>query len=249
MDELELLVNLHLPQRRQGPGGPAQTTRAIELAGIASRPNLKVADIGCGTGASTLQLARQLDTQVTAVDFLPAFIEELKVRAAAENLAGKINSLCCSMDDLPFAPEEYDVLWAEGAIYNMGFEKGLQYWHQFLKPGGMLVVSEITWTSASRPDELQQFWDEAYPGIDTAGAKFDILERSGYSPRGYFVLPEECWLSNYYRPLQASFAEFLSRNNNSQAARDLIAAEEQEIALYEQFKSFYSYGVYVASRL
>ncbi len=248
MDELELLVDLHLPQLRQGPGGHEQTARAIELAEISPSTELKIADIGCGTGASTLQLARQLNTRVTAVDFLPAFIDELKIRASAENLAEKIQPVCCSMDDLPFAPEEYDVLWSEGAIYNMGFEKGVQYWRQFLKPGGVLVASELTWTSASRPPRLQKFWDEAYPETDTAAAKLGVLERNGYSPRGYFVLPEKCWLGNYYRPLQASFADFLARHNNSQTAQDLVAAEEQEIALYEEFKSFYSYGMYVAIR-
>ena len=39
---------------------------------------LKIADIGCGTGASTLLLARSLDAQITAVDFLHDFLEVLE---------------------------------------------------------------------------------------------------------------------------------------------------------------------------
>ena len=39
------------------------------------------------------------------------------------------------MDALPFSPGEFDVIWAEGSIYNIGFERGLREWRQYLKPG------------------------------------------------------------------------------------------------------------------
>ena len=38
-------------------------------------------------------------------------------------LSEKVTTLCCSMDNLPFGDEEYDVIWSEGAIYNVGFEE------------------------------------------------------------------------------------------------------------------------------
>jgi len=37
------------------------------------------------------------------------------------------------MDDLPFQDEELDLIWSEGAIYNIGFERGLIEWRKFLK--------------------------------------------------------------------------------------------------------------------
>ena len=68
-------------------------------------------------------------------------------------LSEKITTLCCSMDNLPFGDEEYDVIWSEGAIYNIGFERGVIDWNRYLKVGGLLVVSEITWiTTAARPN-------------------------------------------------------------------------------------------------
>jgi acyl-homoserine lactone acylase PvdQ len=76
-----------------------------------------------------------------------------------------------------------------------------------------------------------------------------ILEENGYSPIGYFVLPEHCWLDNYYRPLQDSFKAFLERNGKSQAARAIIEAESRERELYEKYKSYYSYGFYMAKKL
>ena len=63
------------------------------------------------------------------------------------------------------------------------------------------------------------------------------------------MLPEHCWLDQYYRPMQARFEGFLNRHGNSDEAHAIVAVEQQEIALYEQYKEHVSYGVYVAKKL
>ena len=131
----------------------------------------------------------------------------------------------------------------------MGFEAGVSAWRRFLKPGGKLIVSEITWLSATRPPELQSHWEPEYPEIDVASAKIGLLERHGYSPEAYFVLPVHCWLENYYRPIQSRFDAFLERHGHSDQAKAIVDAERQEIALYERFRDYYSYGVYVAKKV
>ena len=249
MDDYQLLVDLHKRAKRQGPGGEAETRKAIDLAMLDPSAPLKVADIGCGTGASTIQLARLLNAKITAIDFWADFIEALKENAENEGLSNKINPLVGSMENLPFEDEEYDVIWSEGAIYIIGFETGINEWRRFLKPGGMLVVSEITWITSERPFEIQKYWQAEYPEIDIASSKINILEKSGYSPVAYFVLPERCWLENYYRPMQSSFAEFLARHSYSEKAQAIVEAENKEIALYEKYRAHYSYGVYVARKL
>ena len=247
-DDLALLVDLHREAERQGPGSDVATLRAMELAGLSESNSLKIADVGCGTGASALLLAEHLDAEITAVDFLPEFIEQLGQRAERLGLSSRITPLTGSMDKLPFNEGAFDVVWSEGAIYNIGFERGAREWARFLKPGGVLVVSEITWTTRLQPDELRQYWDAAYPEIDTASSKIAILENCGYSPLGYFTLSAECWLENYYHPLQENFDAFLDRNGNSEAARAIVAAERGEIALYEQYREYYSYGMYIAQK-
>lgn len=248
MDEYDLLIDLHREGRRQGPGGDAETELAVQLARLDRAAPLRVADIGCGTGASTLVLARLLNAQITAVDFLQAFLDVLDARAEGAGVADKISTLACSMDKLPFADEELDVIWSEGAIYNVGFENGVAGWRRYLKPGGLLVASEITWLTDVRPRKLQEHWEREYPEIATASAKIAVLEKHGYAPVGYFVLPESCWLDEYYRPMQARFEGFLKRNGNSEEARRLVAAEEAEIELYEAHKACFGYGVYVARK-
>lgn len=248
MDDLKLLIDLHEGGARQGPGGDKETCLAIDMSGLRGTPNLKIADIGCGTGASTLVLAQQLDAQITAVDFLPEFLKVLDESSRRLGLADRITTLAQSMEELPFGEAELDAIWAEGAIYNMGFEAGVIAWRSFLRPGGILAVSEITWLTNTRPDELQAHWDAEYPEIDTASGKIAILERHGFSPIGYFPLPEHCWIDNYYQPMRNRFEGFLSAHNHSTAAKAIVQAEETEIALYERNRDFVSYGFYIARK-
>ena len=248
MDELELLLDLHRDAARQGPGGEDETRLSVTLSGLRGSKDLKIADIGCGSGASTLILAQELDAHVTAVDFLPEFLGELEMAAARASLGDRIKTVAASMEELHFEERSLDAIWSEGAIYNMGFANGVATWRRFLKPGGVLAVSELTWLTQSRPADLEQHWRKEYPEVDTAPAKMAVLQTNGFSPIGYFVLPGRCWLDNYYRPMQARFAEFLARNGNSGAARAIVAAEENEIALYERYADFISYGYYIARR-
>lgn len=248
MEDYQLLIDLHKSANRQGPGGDAESEKALSLAMIDRAVPLKIADIGCGTGASTLLLARLLNAHITAVDFLQDFLDVLENRAENMGLSEKVTTLCCSMDNLPFQDEQYDVIWSEGAIYNIGFEKGVTDWNRYLKVGGRLVVSEITWITGSRPSELQKHWDDEYPEIDVASSKISVLEKNGYSPIGYFILPEHCWLDNYYQPMQNSFDDFIERNGNSEKARAIVEAENKEIELYKKYKEYYSYGAYIARK-
>jgi SAM-dependent methyltransferase len=248
MNDLQLLVDLHLEADRQGPGGGAETHRAIELSGLRNGHGLEIADIGCGTGASTLVLARELDARISAIDFLPEFLAVLEARAIQAGVAERITTVNASMDSLPVTAGTLDAIWSEGAIYNIGFEKGVQDWRRFLKPDGILAVSELTWLTNSRPAELELHWRSQYAEVDTASSKMAVLERSGYTPLGYFVLPEQCWLDAYYRPMQKRFAAFLKAHDSSASAKAIIAAEEREMDLYERYRRYIGYGYYVAQR-
>jgi cyclopropane fatty-acyl-phospholipid synthase-like methyltransferase len=249
MVQLELLVDLHVRNRRQGPGADEETIRALELARIPRNRNLTVADIGCGTGASSLVLARELEVDVLAVDLFPRFLTELESRASAAGLCGRISTLAASMDALPFETEQWDVIWSEGAIYNLGFERGINMMRSFLKQGGILALSEITWLTQNRPEEIAEHWVQEYPEIATSAQKMAQLERAGYTPLGYFVLPPSCWIKNYYEPLEASHEAFLKDHHHSRAAQAVVDEGRREFELYRRYANFFSYGFYIAKRL
>ncbi|OQX29479.1 MAG: SAM-dependent methyltransferase [Spirochaeta sp. LUC14_002_19_P3] len=245
----KLLIDLHKGSQRQGPGGNEQTKQALQLAGLmGSAQPLTIADIGCGTGASTLMLAENLNATITAVDLFQDFLDILDANAQKWGIADKITTLAVSMEELPFEAGSLDVFWAEGAIYNMGFAKGLEYFKCFLKPGGILAVSEITWLTGERPAEIQRYWDAEYPEIATASEKIKILEEKGYVLKGYFPLPESSWMDNYYTPLENTFDGFIAKHNSNDA-RAIVEAEKTEIALYKKYKAYYSYGFYTALKI
>jgi SAM-dependent methyltransferase len=248
VDDLQLIIDLHLDAERQGPGSDSASRTALELAGLDRSRRLRIADIGCGTGSSARFLARELNAHVSAVDFLPAFIRKLAQRVDDAGLSESIAPVVASMASLPFPDATFDAIWSEGAVYNMGLEAGVSQWRRMLKPGGLLCVSELTWLTAERPPELQAFWSEAYPEVDTASAKSAVLERHGYSPIGYFVLPEDCWIENYYEPMRARFDAFVKRNDGERA-QAIVEQEQREIALYEKYRAYYGYGFYIAKRM
>lgn len=252
MDEstlFALMVDLHRDGERQGPGGKEQTLLALKLSGIDPESALEVADIGCGTGASTLVLAGKLQkAKISAVDLFPELLTVLSSRAREAGLSDRIMPREASMESLPFDDESLDLIWSEGAIYNMGFSKGVQVWRRFLRSGGILAVSEITWLRPDPPDDIKAFWETEYPEIASASEKVAVLERAGYDMLGYFVLPPTCWIDNYYQPTKARMNAFLQRHAGQPEANELVEMERREAAMYERCQRVYSYGFYVVRK-
>jgi len=249
MTELELLVDFHKDAERQGPGSEADTLKALSFIDLDQDQPLKVADIGCGSGAQTITLAQQLKGHITAVDLFPEFLSKLAEKAKALGLQDQITTLEKSMDQLPFGQDEFDIVWSEGAAYIMGFEAAIQTWRDYLKTGGYLAVSEITWITHNRPKEIQSYWESQYAEIGTASHKIQQLEEHGYSPVGYFFLPQTSWLDHYYHPIEARFDDFLARHQHHELAQDIVKRERAEIEQYNAYKDYWSYGFYVARKV
>ena len=247
--ELQLLIDLHLGGERQGPGSTAHTLRALDAVALDRNKTWQVADIGCGTGSQTMVLANYQPSHITAVDFLPEFLQELEVRAGKLSLKSRIETLAASMDLLPFAAAALDLIWSEGAIYNMGFQNGLRTWRNFLKVGGFIGLSEIVWLRNDPPETLQQYWNHEYPEMGTVADKLRILEEEGFSPQLYFPLDEDAWMEHYYWPIQERLPAFLERHQGVELAREIVQREREEIHLYQSNKAFYSYGFFVAQRV
>lgn len=247
--EFALLIDLHKDGERQGPGSDAATRKALSLVGYPEDASLRVADIGCGTGAQTLVLAEHPGMQITAVDLFPEFLETLEEKARSKGVAHRITTRVQSMEALGFSEGELDLIWSEGAIYNIGFEEGIRAWKRFLKPGGFLAVSEISWITGARPEAIEAYWKSEYPQIDTVSGNIALLEKNGYLPWAHFILPPACWTDTYYCPMKSRFGAFLQRHGGSEQARRIVEGEEKEIALYEQYGAYYSYGFYIARKV
>lgn len=245
-ETLDLIIDLHLDGERQGPGSVADTRLALALCRLDPARPLAVADMGCGTGASALILAQQINAHITAVDLAQPFLDRLMTRAQSAGVSDKITASCAPMEDLPFEPGSLDLIWSEGAIYNMGFAAGLEAWRPFLKPDGVIAVSEITWLGETRPAALTEFWEAKYPEITTLVGNVAKLAGAGFQVTGYFPLPVEAWTTHYYDPLLSRLDAFLSRHGHSACAQSIVADTRSEIDLHQQYSQHFSYGFYIA---
>ncbi len=233
---------------RQGPGSPEVTVKALgfidHLAG-----DSKIADIGCGTGGQTMVLAEHTTGQITGIDLFPVFIDLFNQNVRRNNFQKRVSGIVGSMENLPFQNEALDLIWSEGAIYNIGFKRGLKEWKQFLKPGGYLAVTEASWFTDERPDEITAFWRDAYPEIDTIPNKIWIMQKTGYIPVASFILPENCWTEHFYDHQTEAQKKFLDKYKGNQTAEELVANQRHEAQLYARYKAFYGYVFYIGKKV
>lgn len=233
---------------RQGPGSVEVTLKALSFIDNLSSGSI-IADIGCGTGGQTLVLAQHAPGKVTGIDLFPGFIDLFNLNAMKMHLNERVKGLVGSMDNLPFRGEELDLIWSEGAIYNIGFERGLREWRNYLKKGGYIAVSEASWFTSERPDEIDRFWKEVYPEMDTIPNKVSQLQNAGYIPVATFILPENCWTDHFYTPQAALQKEFLAKYHGNKTAEEFIANERREAGLYSKYKEYYGYVFYIGRKL
>ena len=141
---------------RQGPGDTASTRRALGLVpGVG--PRTRVLDLGCGTGAQSLVLAHSSPACIVAVDNHPPFIDALNREARRLDIADRLEARVADMRSLDFADGSFDLIWCEGAIYNVGVEAGLRDWRRLLRRNGHVALTEACWRKPDPPAECAAF--------------------------------------------------------------------------------------------
>jgi SAM-dependent methyltransferase len=225
---------------RQGPGDAASTLRALAMVpGIG--PGTRVLDLGCGTGMQTCVLAGHTRARFLAIDSHPPFVQELNRRAHALGLADRLEARVGDMRHLDLAPGSFDLIWSEGAIHSMGFERGLRAWRPLLAPGGHVAVTEVCWMRPDPPAQCAAFWAEEYPAICDVRALLAVVDDSGYETVGHFTLPPSAWWDDYYQPLQRNLDEFRVRHGDETEALTLASQVQREIDIWRKYSEFYSY--------
>jgi len=245
--DFNLICEYFSSMKRQGPGSTESTIKALSFIDSLTESS-KIADLGCGTGEQSMVLAQHTPCQITGIDIFSQFIDLYNRNAAKINVEQRVKGITGSMDNLFFGEEELDIIWSEGSIYNIGFINGINYWKIFLKEGGYLAISEASWFTEERPDEINEFWLEAYPEIDTIPNKIMQLQHAGYTPIAHFILPENCWIENFYILQEKAQQSFLAKYPNNEAALKLIEYQKNEAVLYNKYKKFYGYVFYIAKK-
>lgn len=245
---MDIFWELHSDLPREGPGDSASTARAYTaIADLPARP--KILDIGCGPGMQTLDLARLSGGEIIAIDFHQPFLDELVRRAKEARVEKHIQARKLSMFEMEFTPEQFDLVWSEGAIYIMGFEQGFEACRPFLKPGGYMVVTEASWFQPDAPQEVFDFWKAAYPGMGTVAENIQRIERQGYRLVEHFHLPDSSWWEGYYNPLAERIAMLRKKYEGNAEAQNQLDEECAEIELFRKYSRYYGYEFYVAQKL
>ena len=246
--DFNLICEYFLNTERQGPGSPEVTLKALGFIDNLTDQSL-IADLGCGTGGQTMVLAQHAPGHITGLDFFPGFIDRFNSNARGLNLQDRVKGIVGSMDNLPFGEGELDLIWSEGAIYNIGFERGLNEWRRYLKPGGYIAVSESSWFTDERPAEINDFWVNAYPEIDTIPNQVAKIHKAGYLPVATFILPENCWTEHYFAAKIEAQKIFLHKYAGNKVAEEFSSLQFDEEELYSKYKAFYGYTFFIAKKI
>lgn len=89
METLDLIIDFHKNNPRQGPGSQQSTIKALQFLPQLT-PQAQLLDVGCGTGAQTMVLSEQTPAHITAVDSSKEFLSILKHKALQQGITNRL---------------------------------------------------------------------------------------------------------------------------------------------------------------
>ncbi|MGB7296785.1 MAG: class I SAM-dependent methyltransferase [Candidatus Aminicenantales bacterium] len=170
----------------------------------------RILDIGCGSGVPTMELARLSGGYVIGLDIDAALVERLKKKIEESALKDRVSALQCSMFEMDFPEKSFDIIWAEGSIFAIGFATGLREWQRFLKPGGFLVVHD-------EEGDLKE--------------KTNQIPAQGYDLLHLFILDEKIWWDEYFTPLEKKIREIRAKWPLDPKLSTLLDVDQREIEM------------------
>jgi len=241
-----VFFELHSQLPRESPGRACYTRQAFTMLPAMETP--RILDVGCGTGPATLELAKLSDGTVIAIDTHRPYIDRLQRKAEQRGLQGRVQTRHRSMLDMEFPDGSFDLIWAEGSIYIIGFERGLREWHSLLRPGGFMAVHDVVWLQPDPPKEIRDYWQEMYPDIASVDERIESIRRQGYRLLGHFTLPEQAWWDEYYGPLEQRIGLLRGKYADDPDALAVLAQEQREVDMYRRYSAWYGSAFFVMQK-
>ncbi len=239
----EALFRFFEAMPREGPGSE-QVTRSLYDSVLDELPDSpRTADMGCGSGAASLVLARA-GAQVTCVDIWRPFLDQLEEAAANRAVGDRITTRVASMLESGLASGSLDLVWAEGSVFTVGFDDALACFADLLVPGGVAVVSECSWFVEDPPEEAARFWEAGYPGMRSVAGNLQAALSSGWRFLGASSLQPAVWEEGFYGPMEA-LMESLGDVPDMQS---VVAECRHEIDVFRRISDSFGYVFYALAR-
>ena len=201
------------------------TKKAFQMLPKLETPH--ILDIGCGSGVPTLELVRLSKGNVIGIDTDQSQLGKLKKKIKDANLTYRVKALKCSLLDMKFPDESFDIIWAEGSISIIGFEKCLKEWRRFIKPNGFLVLH-----------------DE----VGDLVRKLELISAYDYKLIDHFTISEDIWWTEYYYPWQKQVQEFRKKHQGNSKALAFLDSEQSEIDKFHENPKLYESVFFVMQK-
>ncbi|MDO5597598.1 MAG: class I SAM-dependent methyltransferase [Acidaminococcus sp.] len=133
-----------LGRTRVRPGGRRATEWLLDHVPFTAET--RVLEVACGTGATSMDMARRYGCRIEAVDLDADALAVAAARARAAGLENLITFRQANALALPFADQSFDVLINEGMLTVLppaGKVQCVQEYLRVLKPGGFLLTQDI----------------------------------------------------------------------------------------------------------
>ena len=151
--------------RLVGRYSPQLAAELIAFAGV--RPGMRALDVGCGPGALTAALARELGPAgVCAAEPSEGFAEACRARVPGAQV------VVAGAEALPFGDGEFDATLSQLVVnFVDDAEAGVREMARVTRPGG--IVAACVWDYAGEMTLLRTFWDAAREVEPRRGAAAD----------------------------------------------------------------------------
>lgn len=223
---------------------PKYTLAALEQTDLQTRKNPNILELGCGTGGATITLAQAFPCRILATDVEDDVLNPLKEKCKKLSFKGTIEVKHMDMRRKDISSlGKFDAIWAEGSLFIMGFKAGFEHWKSAIKPGGWMVVSDLTWLTKDRPKEVQEYFDKICT-LNTIEENVRIIKETGFDEVKTFVMGKDGWMVDFYGP-QKELIQKLLKNESDPKKIEMLKEKEEEIEIYEKYWQSYSYVFYI----
>ncbi|AHE97684.1 class I SAM-dependent methyltransferase [Thioalkalivibrio paradoxus] len=243
----EIFFEVYESLPRQGPGNRECAIRALGLCQeLPQSP--AILDLGCGVGGQTLQLAELTSGSIVAIDSHPESIERLQAAIAKRGLSRRVRAVVGDMARIEQPLESFDLIWSEGALYNIGLRNALNVCHGLLRPGGYLAFTDAVWRKKNPPAAVQASFDLDDPSMGSLDDDVAAIQDCGFDLIGHFALPDEAWWDDFYGPMELRIADLRGKYANDPEALAVLDQLSEEPEMHRRYSDFYAYVFFVARR-